>query len=171
MVRLHLLGGDIEQAKAMAGPTKLEQISIPYARYSIMVELANVELALAQKEFAKALSIINDLQAQIPVTIRADMPEVLWHKAEALLGLEQVETARLILIQARTLAEEMGSRQSLWRIYSLLVEIETRMENYAEADEYRDKAKQNANFIADRLEAVGLKEFFLNKPGIKSVLN
>jgi tetratricopeptide (TPR) repeat protein len=171
MVRLHLLGGDIEQAKAMAGPAKLEQISIPYARYSIMVELANVELALAQNEFARALSIVNDLQVQIPVTIRADMAEVLWHKAEALLGLGQVETARLILIQGRTLAEELGSRQSLWRIYSLLVEIETRMENYEEADEYRDKAKQNAAFIADRLEAVGLKEFFLNKPEIKSLLN
>ncbi len=129
MVRLQLLKGDLPEAEATAGPDKLEQISIPYARYTIMIEMANVELALAQKDFAKALSIIESLQAQIPATIRADISEVLWHKAEGLLGLGQTEAARQALLQARTLAEGLDSRRSLWQIFSLLAEIESQAGN------------------------------------------
>ncbi len=171
MVRLQLLKNDLAEAEETAGPNKLDPITIPYARYTILVEMANIELALAKKDFAIALSIIDDLQVQIPVTIRPDIPELLWHKGEALLGLGQVKAAQQALVQARTMAEALNSRQSLWRIFSLMSEIEIKAGNHVEAGVLKEKARQNASFIADRLEAVGLKDLFLNKPEVKAVLN
>ena len=171
IVRLQLLKGDLRQAEEVAGSDRLVPFSIPYARYTILVEMANVELALAQKDYRKALAIIDELQNTIPATIRPDIPEVLWHKAEALLGLGRVAEARQALLRARALAEELCSRQSLWRILSLLGEIESEAGNIVEAGVLREKARQNVSFIADRLQGLGLKELFLDKPDVKAVLN
>jgi class 3 adenylate cyclase/tetratricopeptide (TPR) repeat protein len=171
MVRLLLLKGDLVEAEALAGQDKLEPISIPYARYTILIELANAELALAHQDFAKALSIMDDLQLQFPATIRADVAEILWHKGEALLGLGQVESAHRVLVQARALAEELVSRQSLWRIFFLLAEIESGQGHAVETSVLREKARQNVSFIADHLQAVGLKELYLDKPDVRAVLD
>ena len=171
IVRLQLLKGDLRQAEEVAGSDRLVPFSIPYPRYTILVEMANVELALAQKDYRKALAIIDELQNTIPATIRPDIPEVLWHKAEALLGLGRVAEARQTLLRARALAEELCSRQSLWRILSLLGEIKSEAGNKVEAGVLREKARQNVSFIADRLQGLGLKELFLDKPDVKAVLN
>lgn len=171
MVRLRLLKGDLAEAEALAGPDKLEPISIPYARYTILIDLANAELAFAHQDFAKALTILDDLQLQFPSTIRADVAEVLWHKGEALLGLGRVDAAHRVLLQARALAEELVSRQSLWRIFFLLAEIESGAGHSVEADALREKARQNVSFIADHLQAVGLKELYLGKPDVRAVLD
>lgn len=171
MVRVLLVKGDLKQAEGLAGPKKIEPISIPYARYTILVELANVELALAQKDFAKALAIVDDIRSEIPSTIRTDISEVLWHKAKALLGLGQVEQARPVLIEAQALAEALGSRMSLWRIYSMLNEIDSQAGRQKEAALFREKAKLNVSYIADHLQVPGLKEYFLAKPEVKAVLN
>ena len=136
-----------------------------------MVEMANVELALAHKDFAKALLIIEALQAQIPSTIRADIPEVLWHKGEILRRLGQVEEARQVLHQALTMAEGMVSRQSLWRIFALLAEIESKAGDHTEAGVLKEKACENVSFIADHLQPLGFKELYLRKPDVKAVLD
>jgi class 3 adenylate cyclase/tetratricopeptide (TPR) repeat protein len=171
LVRVLILKGDLAGAQEIVGPNELEVISIPYAHYTILVEMANIELALAKKDFAKALSIIDRLRAQIPTTIRPDIPELLWHKGQALLGLGQIEAAWGVLLEACNLAEALGSRQSLWRIFSLLAEIESGAGNKLEADVLREKARQTVSFIADCLQVLGLKKLFLAKPDVRAVLN
>jgi tetratricopeptide (TPR) repeat protein len=171
IVRLQLLKGDLPEAEATAGPERLDPITIPYARYTLLVEMANIELALAQKEFARALSIIDDLRGKIPMTIRPDIPELLCHKGEALFGLGKIEAAQQVLHQAQTLAETLGSRQSLWRIFSLLAVISEEAGQHAKAESCRESARLNASYIADCLQRLGMKERFLNKPDVKAIFN
>ncbi len=111
-VRLYLLRGDLESAERAAGPAPLEPITIPYARYTIIVCLANVELALAQKDYTRALALAEDLLMQVSPLTRVDIPIVMQRKADALIGLGQLDEAHRVLTQACSLAEEIGLRES-----------------------------------------------------------
>lgn len=168
-VRLHLLDHDIKAADQTAGQTPIQPITIPYARYTIMVEMANVELALAKKEYAKALSTMDGLLAQIPAAIRPDIAEVVWRRGEALLGLGEVGQAYEALLEARSRAEALGSRQILWHILALLAETESQRGNIEQAEALREQAKQAILFIAERLQAVGMKEAFLRRPEVQAL--
>ncbi len=170
-VRLHLLKGDIKAAGRAARQTPIKPITIPYARYTILVEMANVELALAKKEYAKALSITDALLAQIPVTIRPDIAEVAWRRGEALLELGKVDQAHEALLDARSRAEALGSRQTLWRILALLAEVESRRGNGDQAEAFREQAKQAMTFIAERLQVLGMKEAFLQTPEVRALIH
>ncbi len=153
MIRLSLLNGDVQKAKEYVGNSVLQPISIPYPHYTIMIGLANVELAIAQKNFEAALSLVDVLFTEVSPLTRAGIPEVLHDKAKALLGLERVEQAHQILMEARSLASGMGSDQHLWQILSLLVEVEDKQE----------EARQIIKRIADRLESAGLRASFLER--------
>ena len=51
--------------------------SIPYARYTIFVCLANIELAVAKKDFDQALALSQALPDEVAPLTRVDIPEVL----------------------------------------------------------------------------------------------
>jgi class 3 adenylate cyclase/tetratricopeptide (TPR) repeat protein len=169
-VRLHLMKGDVQAAERLAGPNPLRPISIPFARYTILTGIANIELALAGKEYERALAFAEDLFAEIPATIRPDMPEVELARGAALLGLGRFDQAREALMQARIRAEFVGSRQTLWRVFALLAELGSRQGKPDEAEVFKDQARQIITFIAGRLQAVGMKESFLNTPAVRGLM-
>ncbi len=86
-VRMHLLQGDIGSAKETAGNALLQPISIPYARYTIFVSLANIELAAARGAHARALTLSEELLNEVSPLVRVDVPEVLRWKGKALYAL------------------------------------------------------------------------------------
>ncbi len=88
---------------------------------------------------------------------------MLHDKAKALLGLERVEQAHQILMEARSLASGMGSDQHLWQILSLLAEVEDKLGHKQGAKSMQEEARQIIKRIADRLESAGLRASFLER--------
>ena len=169
-VRLHLLKGDVESAKQSAGPVPLEPITIPYSRYTIIVCLANVELALAQKGYARALVLAEDLLAQVAHLTRVDIPMVMQRKADALTGLGRLDEAHQVLTQACSLAEEMGSKHHLWSVLSSLADVSSRLDKQTEADACRKKARRIVETIAEGLREIGLRESFLDQARVQALM-
>jgi tetratricopeptide (TPR) repeat protein len=169
LVRLYLLAEDPEAAELTAGPDPLESVPIPYPHYTILLGLANVEMALSKSDYASALAFVDAIQAEVPAFYRPGTDEVLYHKAQALFGLGRLAEAREILVKARSSAESLGSNQVLWSILGLLAELEAQAGNAKEAAKLRDQARRIVLAIADRLQASGLREDFLGRPQVSAL--
>jgi len=165
-VRLHLLKGETEIAKEFAGSALLEPVSIPYARYTVMVCMANVELGLAQEDYVGALSLVEDLLAHVTPLTRVDIPEVMCRKADILIGLERLEEAHQILTLAWSAAQRLGSKHNLWLILSDLMRVNATLGNHKEAEANRQEAQMIVEQIAESLREVGLRDSFLNQPQV-----
>jgi hypothetical protein len=164
------LEGDIESAKQAAGPAPLEPITIPYSRYTIIVCLANVELALAEKDYDSALILAENLLEQVSHLTRVDIPAVMQRKADALIGLGKFDEAHQVLTQACSLAEEMGSKHHLWSVLSSRADVSARLNKQNEADVCRNKARQIVEMIADGLQETGLRESFLSQSRVRALI-
>ncbi|HEY2979787.1 MAG TPA: adenylate/guanylate cyclase domain-containing protein [Anaerolineales bacterium] len=168
-VRLHLLNGDVSSADKLAAENSIEPITIPHARYTILVAMAKIELALAKSQHATALSLTDALLADVPVGIRPDIPEVVWRKGSALLGLGRMDEAQQSLLDARSRAEAIGSYHTLWKVLASLAELESRRGKESEAAVLRGQAKQIALEIAASLESAGLEESFLATAQVRAL--
>lgn len=170
-VRLYLLKGDLRSAEQTAGLVPLKPISIPFAHFTILVELANVELAVAKGEHERALNLIRDLLDEILPQTRVDIPEVLRWKGEILLGLNQLDEAHQTLTEACSRAEELGSRHQLWSALSSLADVCSLLDQHREqADTYRKQARFIVEMIAEELREIGLRDSFLNQPRVLALM-
>ena len=171
LVRLHLMNGDPGSAKKVAGTEPLKPITIPYARFMIVVCLANIELALAEKNYQQALTFADDLLAQVTHLIRIDIPYILVRKADALIGLDQLDEAHRILTEACSYAEKFGSMHHLWSSLASLVEVQSMLGQTVEAEKNKKKARTLAVRIAGDLQKIGLSESFLNQPRVQKLMS
>jgi tetratricopeptide (TPR) repeat protein len=169
-VRMHLLEGDLPAARRTTGGKPLQPITIPYARYTILLSLANVALAEAEGDHLRALGLADELLAQVLPLTRVDVPEALRWRAAALQGLGRLEEAQQALIQARTMAEEHAFNLHLWLILSDLAELEARLGQPEQAAKDREEARRIALQIGETLQASGLRESFLNQPRVKALV-
>ena len=168
--RMHLLRDEIQLAEQIVGNSILQPTSIPYARYTIFICLANIELAVAKKEYETALNLSEELlEETLPLT-RVDIPEVLRWKASALLGLGRINEAHQDLTQACSLARDSGSNLHLWSILSDLTEVDSKLGNQKEAEANRAEAREIVRQIAASLREVGLRDSFLNQPRVQKLM-
>lgn len=171
LVRLYLMNGDLASAQKVAGAEPLRPITIPYARFMIVVCLANIELALAQKKYEQALTFADDLLAQVTPLVRIDIPYILARKADALMGLDQLDEAHRIITEACSYAEKFGSAHHLWSSLADFAEIQSMLGQTAEAEKNKKKAGAIAEWIAVDLQNIGLAEAFLNQPRVKKLMS
>ena len=149
-----------------AGNLLLQPTSIPYARYTIFVCLANIELAFGKQGFAKALSLIEELLEETSPLTRVDIPEVLRWKGQVLFALNHLDEAQQALTEARLLAEKTSSNLHLWPILANLSEVNLKLGNHNEAEANQKQARAIIQQIAESLREVGLSESFLHQPRI-----
>jgi class 3 adenylate cyclase/tetratricopeptide (TPR) repeat protein len=169
-VRLHLLNGNVQSAEKIVGPLPLRPIPIPYSRYTILICLANAELALAQNDPVRALALVEDLLVQVAPLTRVDIPEVMCRKADILIELERLEEAHQILTEARSAAERLGSKHDLLQILSSLTRVNSKLGNQKEAEGNRGAARAIIQHVAESLHEIGLGESFLNQPHIRALM-
>ena len=162
--------GDLESARSIAGSIPLQPIPIPYPHYTIIVHLANVNLALAQADYAHALALVEDLLTEVLPLTRTNLPQVFQQKASALIGLNRLDEAHQTLNQACSLAEEMDSRHHLWSVYLDLADINARLDQPEKAKAYRKKARLIVEEIAEGLEQIGIGVSFLKQPRIRTLM-
>ena len=170
-VRIQLLEGNLHSAEQTAGKEVLQPISIPYARYTIFLFLANIELAVAKEDHEKALSMIEGLLQEVTPLTRVDIPEVLRWKGIALLGLNRLDEAQQTLTEACSLAEGMGANLYVWLILADLADVNERHGNAAEAASNREKARHIVEQIAESLNEAGLRDLFLSEPWVWALLH
>jgi class 3 adenylate cyclase/tetratricopeptide (TPR) repeat protein len=166
-VRIYLLHGDLESAQREAGDAPLQPISIPYARFTIFIVLANIELAYAKGDYATALTMIDELLEEVEPLTRLDVPEVLRMKGLVLIALERFEEALAVLTEACSRANGMRANLQLWLSYSDLANVHEKFGNRQEAEGKRNEARKIIAQIADSLREVGLAESFLSQPRVK----
>ncbi len=168
--RMYLLQNDIQAAERTIGNSLLQPTSIPYARYTIFVCLANIELAVAKKDFDQALTLSNELLAEVLPLTQVDIPEVLRWKAAALRGLERSDEAYKVLADACSRARGSVSKLHLWILLSDLAEVNLKLGLQEEAAACRQEAKMVVEQIAESLREVGLRDSFLNQPRVQKLI-
>ncbi len=168
--RMHLLMDDLQSAEQVVGNMLLQPTSIPYARYTIFVCLANIELAMAKNEFDKALSLADELLDEAMPLTRVDIPEVLRWRGNALFGLDRIEEALQVLTEACSLAKETDSNLHLWVILMDLAKVQSELGNQKEAEDGLATGRKIAGQIAESLLEPGLTESFLNQPRVKKLM-
>ena len=167
-IRMHLLRNDIPSASRIAGDGLLEPTTIPYARYTIFICLANIELAVMRQEYPEALDLVEKLLAEVSPLTRVDIPEVLRWKAWALNGLDRFDDALGVLTEACRLAGASGSNLYLWLIRMDLADIQTKLGMQLEAENSLQEGRKIVEQVAESLHEVELAESFLNQARRKS---
>ena len=169
-VRIHLLHGDIGSAQREAGEAPLQPISIPYARFTIFIILANIELEYAKGDYAVALSMIDELLTEVEPLTRLDVPDVLRMKGLALIELDRHEEALQVLTEACSRATGIGANLQLWLSYSDLADLQEKLGNNQEAKLKRNEARKIIGQIAESLREMGLRDSFLDQPRVKALM-
>jgi tetratricopeptide (TPR) repeat protein len=169
-VRMHLLQGDLQAAEQTAGRALLQPISIPYARYTIFVCLANIELAVAKGEYGRALTLAEELLDEVTPLARVDVPELLRWKGNALSAQGRLNEAHQVLTEACTMAQVSGSNLHLWVILAGLAEVNSRLGRHQEAEANRESARRIMEQITESLHEVGLRESFLSQPRVQALM-
>ncbi|MBI3739926.1 MAG: AAA family ATPase [Chloroflexi bacterium] len=169
-IRMFLLHGDTKSAWKIAGDTHFEPISIPYARYTIFLCLANIELAVSKGNYQPALTLSDELLNETAPLTRVDIPEVLRWKAEALLGLNRLDEARQTLTEGRSRAEALGAKPQLWPILASLAVVNSKLGNEKEAEANRREARAIIEQVAESLREIGLRDSFLSRPQVQALM-
>ncbi|HEY9527807.1 MAG TPA: adenylate/guanylate cyclase domain-containing protein [Anaerolineales bacterium] len=169
-IRMYLLHGDIQSARQVAGDRVLEPISIPYARYTIFLSLANIELAVSRGDHQPALALAEELLQEVFPLTRVDVPDILRWKGIALRELERIDESYQTLIHARSLAEDSECNLHLWPILAELAEVNERLGNHQEAETNRETARLILEQIAESLREVGLRDSFLNQTRVQKLM-
>ncbi len=169
-IRMHLLQGDVQSAVQFAGNALFEPISIPYARYTIFLCLANIELAISRGDHTLGLRLADELLNETTPLTRVDIPEVLRWKGNALIGLGQLDEAHQVLTKACSLAEKLDANSQLWTNLAGLATVNSKLGRHQEAEANRKAACSIIQQIAESLHEVGLSESFLNQPRVQALM-
>jgi len=170
MVRIHLLHGDIGSAERAAGNTPLQPISIPYARFTIFIVLANIELAYARGDYATALRMIDELLDEVEPLTRLDVPDVLRMKGITLIELGRYDEALHALTEACSRASAIGANLQLWLSYTSLADLHEKLGNNQVAEWTRNEARKIIGQITESLREVGFAASFLNQPAVRKLM-
>jgi hypothetical protein len=99
--------------------------------------------------------------------IRWYVPEVLYMKGKALLGLGREEAGRKRLLEARVEAETLGSRRMLWRILDALSRLES---DPTRAAASRQEAREIIRYMVAHIDQDDLRASFLSSPDVRAAI-
>jgi len=168
--RMYLLKNDLQSAGEIIGDTPLRPTTIPYARYTIYVCLANIEFAVAKGDYEQAIHLADELLEEVTPLTRVDVPDVLRWKGIALIELGRDEGALQVLTEACALAKELGANLQLWSSLVSLGDVNAKLGNNKEAKSNRAEAYKIVEQIAESLREVGLAESFLKQPRVQKLM-
>ncbi|MCP4540313.1 MAG: hypothetical protein GY832_24505 [Chloroflexi bacterium] len=137
----------------------------------IAVIIADAELALKQSDHKRSLAVTDNLLADLRQWgMQSQIPRALYLQGRALLGLGQDKTARKRLLEARTIAEEIGSRRILWQVLTLLAQIAQAHGQDEKARQLWAQAREIVEFMADNISDPELRALFLNAKPVHTML-
>jgi tetratricopeptide (TPR) repeat protein len=155
--------GQLDLAASTLGARQLSNTIFDY-----VLKLAQCSLALARKDHAQAIAIIDPVvKNSQQFKIGQYLPEALFLKGKTHLMNSEHDLAKAAFEQARLAAEAIGSRRLLWQILSAMAEIESDHEKSALL---KTQANDHIQFIADHIRSDELRSLFLQSEAVKTLM-
>ncbi len=171
MAYVNFLKGDVDQSQIYLHDAADAFTASEMNMMSFFGPLTEVEIAQAHGDYDRAVHIADrTLTSMNSWGMQPFRSDALYFKAQALWRQGQTDAAQQLLDQARQAAEKLGSRRSLWKIYTLLSEIERQQGNLVKAVQLKNEAEKIINHIADHISDLRLRESFLNLPDVRAAL-
>jgi tetratricopeptide (TPR) repeat protein len=165
LAHLHLWQDNLVEAEVALEQGKRVSSLGESTNWSVI--LADAELALRQGDYQRAVTVTDNFLATLRETgMQAFIPNTLYLQGQALQALGRERAAHGRLVEARTEAEAIGSRRTLWPILFTLSQLET---DPTEADRLRQGAQEIVEYIADHVSGPELRALFLNSPRVQVV--
>lgn len=174
-LRLLLQVGRFDEAAdvlAEIGPYQVQMEQMGFVPFIWVANgLADAELAMTQSRYAEALTIMENLTADMERRhVKYSFPEVLYTRARILIALDKMDEGAAVLERARVEAEALGNRRMLWTIHVALGEVAAGQGLAAEAERHCQTARQIVNEIVNTIERPALRASFLQRPDVREVI-
>ena len=166
-----IAAGDLPNAEAKV--EALPELDLSNFAYPspIFVMLATAQLAMAQGKHHGALRESEEMIAVLKKAgVRTFLPDALHIKGQALSALDRPDDAYRSLEEARSEAEAIGSRRSLWPVLHSLSQLEAERGSHAEAESLRHEARQVVEYVADHAGSNQLRDSLLSLPDVRDIV-
>ena len=169
---LHVLMENHEQAKECITESKELIKTEGNQNFTMLTVLPDIQLQITLKNYAVANSIADEYLPDLRHdNIRPFLVDVLYLKAQALLGMSNIEEGYHVLLDAKAIAEDINSRWMLWQILDEMAEVEIKRGNFSEAQKLRQHAKELIDYITDHITEPELRMSFHDLPKVRRVMN
>jgi len=159
LAQLLLLNDNLEEAEKTIDRARDDPGRDAWPVYYLPVRFADSWLAFKMGDYEQALAKTDKLLAIIrQYGMRSELPGILNLQSQVLLGMGQNDTARKRLIEARTEAESLGSRRTLWQILKALSRLESDPSN---AEKMQRQSQEIIEYIANNIDNGKLRTSFL----------
>jgi tetratricopeptide (TPR) repeat protein len=176
LARLSLRQGDPTTAAQWLAPYPVEPFDV-YQHWNAnglvpsTILSAYAEIAVAQEDTARALTIVDDLLRTLhQMEMALPLPSVLQLKAQVFLAQGDPGGARALLLDARARAETMQSRFRLLPILVALDQVEAQLGNAAEAQAARVQAREVIDYIATNAPP-DIRDSFRALPDVREIMD
>jgi tetratricopeptide (TPR) repeat protein len=168
LAHLHLLYGDLIEVEATIDQYKNDPYrgAIPFI--ADLIVLPEAELMLKQDRPEQTLLLTESyLNTLLQFGMKRPIPDLLLLRGQAFRALGQEKQARECYQEARSLAETMNARYSLWPILFELSQLET---DPLQADSLRRQARQIVGDIVEHIPTPDYRDSFLARSQVSRVL-
>ncbi len=166
LAQLHLKQGQMAKAQALVDQACLDPRREAHPIWALYLPVVEAELAVQQGDYDQALDVTAAFLTTLHQSgIRTYLLPTLYFRGQGLLGQRQPDAARDCWLEARTVAEEMGSRRWLWPILFALSQLEP---DLTQAVALRQQACEIVSYIAEHTPP-DLRDSFLGLPEVVGV--
>jgi class 3 adenylate cyclase/tetratricopeptide (TPR) repeat protein len=164
-----VLRGDVDEAERLRA--KATALGAP-AQTRVLTALVSSEIALARGEYGRAAQIAHDaLEAPDRGRLLILGTDLKWLEGDALLRSGDLSAASTVLQRARSEAEALGCRRTLWLILWSLARLADAEGRASDGVELRRQARAIVNAIAESLAPLGIAEKFRATPNASALLS
>jgi tetratricopeptide (TPR) repeat protein len=169
LAKLHVINNNLAEAEVVIAQGKKDPRRKAIPIFYVLLLIAEAELVLKQGDYERTMTLTDDLLTTLhQIGMRAYISEVLYLQGQALLALGRQVAARDRWVEARTIAEAIGSKQRLWPTSFALSRLEV---NPTEAEHWLQQAREIVEYIAAHIGPSKLRDSFLALPQVRTVLD
>ncbi len=183
MAHFYLQAGDLTSAENALSQVQTRRGAIDQSVLFAGVQPVNfiqAELHLARGESERAAELLEQLIAQYePMGLLRILPETYLLLAQTRIAQGDWSRTAAALTRGQQLAEHIGSRRILWKIFAAWSELYAKQGNIPLAEQFRAQARALIEYIAARTPEtwspdsgtlLHLRQSFLNLPSVRAML-
>jgi ATP/maltotriose-dependent transcriptional regulator MalT len=168
LAHLHLLNFDLVEAEAVINQANKDSNRNAIPLFAELIVMVEGELRLKQGHYEQALATTEpSLTTVRHFGMRRFLLSLLHLRGQAFLALGQMKQAQDCCLEARTVAEAMDARCSLWAVLFTLSQLEA---DSLEANQLRRQARKIVTGIVEHITTPDLQALFLDLPNVWAVL-
>ncbi|HSF83288.1 MAG TPA: hypothetical protein VLA49_18760, partial [Anaerolineales bacterium] len=165
--RVFIQLNELEKSRALLHSAELDlQEGDPLGFARVYFRAVHCELALAEKDYPKALELSQLFEEDILSDVLMLVPWLYYLRGVILLKVGQIQEAQMVLDKAINTAEKMQMRRMIWQIQIVLADLADLQGEVEQARQLRNQAKATINYIAERIGSEDLRKSFMDRPDV-----